>query len=400
MKQKTITQSVFIISIIASLLYSCSQQGQDESWQAVTKKEGRVTTITNPKNPKYGEVQLDIVEDLSIGNDDDANYQFYRVSNILLDEEENIYALDSGNCRVQMFDKNGKYLQTMGRKGQGPGEFMNPSAFYIDGKGLLYVSDQMKIEVFDATGEYKRSIPLETRIYEFIVTPKGQIITHTILSADGENKKAIIKLDPKGKIVGTMVEFTDVMAVQSDTREGGTMTFKAYHQYNYWPYLYPSGKDGFVYAYPSEYKTFHMNSDGELSLVIEKNIAPILISGEEKNFIKNNIRELTEKRGIQITDDVLEAACQFPPHRPFFNRILLDDVGRTYVRNAGSVLDRSAETQMDIFSRNGFYLYRASFPFAPDLIHRGFVYDVFTSDETGAVEIKRHRIKNWDQLEK
>jgi len=400
MKQKTITQSVFIIFVIAALLHSCAQQGQDKGWQAVTKKEGRVTTVTNPKDPKYGEVQMDIVEDLSIGNDDDTNYQFYRVNGILLDEEENIYALDSGNCRVQMFDKNGKYLQTMGRKGQGPGEFANPSAFYIDREGTLYVSDQMKIEVFDATGEYKRSIPLETRIYEFIVTPEGQIITHTILSTDGENKKAIIKLDPEGKIVATMVEFTDVRTVQSDTKEGGAIAFKAYHQYNYWPYLYPSGKDGFVYAYPSEYKIFHTNSDGGLSLVIEKDIAPYLISGEEKNFIKNNIRELTEKRGIQITDDVLEAACQFPPHRPFFNRILLDDVGRTYVRNAGSVLDRIVEIQMDIFSRKGFYLYRTSFPFAPDLIHRGFVYDVFTSDETGAVEIKRYRVKNWDQLEK
>ena len=104
--------------------------------------------------------------------------------------------------------------------------------------------------------------------------------------------------------------------------------------------------------------------------------------------------------GMQLTDDILEAACQFPPHRPFFNRILLDDAGRIYVRKAGSVLDRNVEVQLDIFNKDGLYLYRTSLPFTPDLIFRGYMYDVFTSQETGEVEVKRYTIKNWDQLEK
>lgn len=390
---------MIIIFVMAILPSFCSRKDQNNAGKAVIKNEGNVTIITNPEDPKYGEAHLDLIEDLSIGNDDDTNYQFFRITGILLDEEENIYALDSGNCRVQKFDKNGRYLRTIGRKGQGPGEFVNPSAFFLDGEGNLYISDQMKIEVFAATGEYKKSISLETRIYEFIVTQEGQIITHTELSADEGNKKAIIKLNPEGKIIERMVEFTDVKAVQSDTREGNIMTFKAYHQYNYWPYLYPSDNDGFVYAYPFEYRLFNVNADGKICLVIEKDTPPNPISSEEKNFIKNSIRKLTEKRGIQISDGVLEAACQFPPHRPFFNRILLDDAGRIYVSTAGSVLDPNVEIRMDIFNKNGIYLYRASLSFKPDLIHNGNIYDVFTSDQTGSVEIKRYRIANWDRLE-
>jgi len=400
MKKTTFTQFVLVLFIITALPFSCSQRGKNGTWRAETKTEGGTTIITNPKDPKYGEIDFDIVEDLSIGNDDDANYQFFRVGGIIVDKEENIYALDSGNCRVQKFDKNGKYLLTLGRKGQGPGEFMNPSAFYIDREGALYVSDQMKIEVFDAAGEYLKNIPLENRIYEFIVTPEEHIITHSILRVDEGNKKALIKLDLEGKILEIMDEFTDVKAVQSKTDEGSTMTFKAYHQYNYWPYLYPDGEHGFVYAYPSDYKIFHMNTKGELRRIIQIEVAPSLISREEKNFIINGIRKQTERRGIQLTNDALEAACQFPPHRPFFNRILLDDSGRIYVRKAGSVLDRKVEAQLDIFNKDGFYLYRTSLPFTPDLIYRGHIYDVFTSQETGEVELKRYQIKNWDQLEK
>ncbi len=400
MKQTTLIQLVLIILAIASMLFCCSQQDQDNEWRAVKKKEEGTTIITNPKNPKYGEISLDLVEDLSIGNDDDENYLFYRVESIIVDNEENIYVLDAGNCRVQKFNKNGEYLQTIGRKGQGPGEFTNPAAFYRDREGTLYVLGQMKIQVFDAAGEYKKSIPLENRIYEFMITPDGQIITHTILRVDEGNKKAIIKLDLEGKIIATMAEFSDVKAVQSKTEEGNTVTFKAYHQYNYWPYLYPAGWEGFVYAYPSKYKIFNMNTKGELRLIIQRNIAPNLISREEKNFIMSGIKRQAERRGIQLTNDVLETACQFPPHRPFFNRILLDNAGRIYVRKAGSVLDGNIEVQLDIFSKDGFYFYRASVPFTPDFIFRGYMYDVFTSQETGEIEVKRYTIKNWDQLEK
>jgi hypothetical protein len=399
MKLTTSIPCIIFIFVIAALLLSCSQRAKEDVWQVELKKEGGTTTITNPENPKYGEIDLDFAEDLSIGNDDDPNFQFYRVSSIIGDNEENIYVLDAGNCRVQKFDRNGKYLMTFGRKGQGPGEFMNPSAFTIDDDGNLYVSDQMKIEVFDAEGEYKKNITLENRIYEFLITPEGYIITHTILSEGEGSKKVVVKLNLEGKIIATLAEFTDVESVRSNTEEGSTMTIKAYHQYNYWPYLYPSGADEFVYAYPAEYKIFHMNSNGEQSLIIQREIAENLISREEKNFIMNGIREQIERRGIQITDDVLETACQFPPHRPYFNRILLDDAGRIYVRNAGSVLDQNVPVQLDIFSKDGFYLYKTSFPFTPDVIRKGRMYDVFTSQETGKVEIKRYRIKNWSQLE-
>ena len=106
-----------------------------------------------------------------------------------------------------------------------------------------------------------------------------------------------------------------------------------------------------------------------------------------------------ERRGIQLTDDVLEAACQFPPHRPFFNRILLDDAGRIYIRNARSVLDQNGAVHLDIFNKDGLYFYTTSLAFAPDLIYKGQMYDIYTSQETGKVEIKRYRIRNWNQME-
>jgi hypothetical protein len=396
MKKRIFTLATLLIFMTGIMMVSCSKSN---GWEAVVKKENSVTTVINPKDSKYGELDLGLEEDMSIGNEEDENYQFYGAAGILLDSEENILVLDAGNCRVQKFSKNGEYLQTIGSKGQGPGEFLGPSSFYIDGQNNLYVSEQMKIQVFDRAGEYQKSIPLDTRIYGFFIDPQGDIITYTIINRDEGSKKEIIKLDAGGKTKETIAEFSDVEAIHPNVEGGGTLTFKAYHQYNYWPSLYPAWSGGFIYAYSSEYKIFGMNSGGELQLVIQKDVSPNTISQEEKNFILKGIDRQAERRGIKLTKENLEAACQFPSHRPFFNRILVDDEGRIYVRNAESVLEQSGKAHLDVFNRDGYYLYKLILDFTPDLIQGRCIYDISTSEDTGEVQIKRFRIRNWDRME-
>ena len=88
--------------------------------------------INNPAEPQYGEIAFDLEEDLVLGNESDENYLFYRVWDIQADARGNIYVLDSGATRIQKYDKNGKYLQTIGRQGQGPGEFQRPIILIVD----------------------------------------------------------------------------------------------------------------------------------------------------------------------------------------------------------------------------------------------------------------------------
>lgn len=395
MKKKTLTVTFLLISTAGFLANSCRKT---KAWEAVVKRENGVTVVVNPSDPKLGQFDLDLEEDLTIGNDSDENYQFYGASCILVDSEENIYVLDSGNGRIQKFDGNGQYLMTIGRKGQGPGEFSRPYSFYIDRRDSLFVSEQTRIQVFGNSGEYRKSIPLETRIYDFFIDTQGDIITYTLINRSEGSERAIVRIDPEGKIAETIAEFSDVEAIQSSADGGRTLTFKAYHQYNYWPYLYPVWNEGFIYAYPSEYKIFGMSGDGDLELIIQKDVSPNAISQEEKNFIMKGIERQAERRGIKLSRENLEAACQFPSHRPFFNRVLVDDLGRLYVREAESVLEQTGDAHLDVFSGEGYYLYRMVLPFTPELIHSGFLYDISTSEDTGEVRIKRFKIRNWNQM--
>ncbi len=394
MKVKSISIALFIIFLIVDI--SCTQNETD--WTGTIEEKDGVIVVKNPLEPLYGELNLDLKKDLSIGNNDDENYLFYDVSAIALDSFENIFVLDAGNHRIQKFDKDGMYRRTIGRKGQGPGEFMRLSSVFIDENDYLFVSEKTRIQIFNSSGEYQRGILLKNTINEFFVDCDGNFISYMNLRDEKDSKKYIIKLDSRGNIAEKMTVFTDVKAVQKKNDAGITFTLKVYHQYNYWPYLFPVSDKEFIYAYPAEYALFLMNTAGELILEIYKSEPHHAISRAEKDFIINGIEENLSRRGRKVPKDVLEAACQFPLHRPFFNWIFVDDNGRIYLRKADSVLEAKKDIEFDMFSKDGYYLYRFSLSFSPEYIKNGYIYDINTSEETGDVKIIRYKVTNWDQI--
>lgn len=62
----------------------------------------------------------------------------------------------AGNARIMKFDKDGKFIQTWGRKGMGTGEFDVVHTLAIDSRGRLFVGDRQnnRIQIFDQNGKF------------------------------------------------------------------------------------------------------------------------------------------------------------------------------------------------------------------------------------------------------
>lgn len=86
-----------------------------------------------------------------------------------------IYIADSGNNRVLVFDFHGKFLKAIGRKGQGPAEFSNPTGLCVLEDGGIAVADvgNARIQIFDRDGNFARSI-----------SPKGMQVADLIFRGD------------------------------------------------------------------------------------------------------------------------------------------------------------------------------------------------------------------------
>ena len=165
MKTKTNINPIILLLPVFIMLVSCEQQKAE--WKGIIEEVDGVTIVKNPEIPFHGELILDLEEDISIGNEKDENYLFYRVRGIALDSEENIYVADSGNYRIQKFDRDGKYLQTIGRKGEGPGEFRRPLGICFNAENNLYVLESRKMQIFNKLGEFKKSFHFDVYLDDF-----------------------------------------------------------------------------------------------------------------------------------------------------------------------------------------------------------------------------------------
>ena len=192
---KTKIKFVLAISLLFSYMIALACEAHKTEWRGEILYENGVKVIKNPEDPLYGEIKFELEEDLSIGREDDENYLFYRVRGIALDSEENIYVLDKGNFRIQKFDKSGQCLQTIGRKGQGPGEFQAGHDFFIDAKDNIYVDDFRQIDRFNKQGQFIESIPLNIYINDIAANPEGNILANGWVRDKGGIRRMIIMMN-------------------------------------------------------------------------------------------------------------------------------------------------------------------------------------------------------------
>ncbi len=80
---------------------------------------------------------------------------FYQPNDVITNSKGEIFVCeghsDNSPARLVKLDKTGKVLKELGKRGSGPGEFIQPHALAFDSKGRLFVADRSnnRIQIFD-----------------------------------------------------------------------------------------------------------------------------------------------------------------------------------------------------------------------------------------------------------
>jgi sugar lactone lactonase YvrE len=139
-------------------------------------------------------------------------YVLSRPTDVAWDAAGNIFVSDGyGNSRVVKYDKNGRFIATVGTRGSGQGQLNLPHTIAADAKGNIYVGDRSnsRIQVFDNDLTFKA-------IYDQVGAPWAVCITpgpHQYLYSsnsfpDNNNSQLqdvtgeIYKMELDGTIVG------------------------------------------------------------------------------------------------------------------------------------------------------------------------------------------------------
>jgi hypothetical protein len=375
-------------AVVAALLFvvspSCSKRTSETGWKAEVEIVDGVKTIRNPETPRYGTFAFDLVEDLVIGQEKEEAYFFPQWAQVNVDGRGWFYVCDAGNRRVQVYDQNGLFVRTLGRQGQGPGEYAFPSNVMLAGNGDVYIDSGRSFVVFGQDGVFKKNILIKTFLSTKSLGPGNTIIggTQPDYREEGGPRFRLLQLSPEGEMLRTLAEYR---------AHGASPGMMLFHWYSgSLPHCLRSD-DSLFYGYSLDYKVHAVDGEGRELFAFSKAEKSQGITGEEA--------DLTREKGIWAwfgPGDPKAAPLDLPDHRPFFSRFYSDDLGRLYVVRFKPITEKDVTTSdIDVFSKDGTYLYRMTWPFVPQVIKDGFLYEVRQDEEAGLTRIIRHRIKNW-----
>ena len=377
------------------------------------------TTVVRTVSGSVWTAEATLVPEVSIGELDGAEeYLFGNIWSIAVDDDRSVYMLDAQAHHVRVFDSQGAYVKTLGRRGEGPGEFGSAEAIALLPDGRLAVRDSrnQRIEVFGPgigqteqwgyeAGNSGSNSPLYTDAQgrTFVLTRD--------LSADMFDRHIIV-LGPDGTNLDTLPEPSSPLEppvlTATVTAEWGTSTSTAPVPFSpvfQWT-VHPTGH--FLTGLPSEYRIDLARDDGVLR--IERATDPAQIHDDERAFQ----RERTVRRMRRTDPDWSWDGPPIPEHKPFFQQLLTGRDGRIWVRlvtEAHAVQDEDHDPadptpapvtwveplRYDVFEPDGTYLGVVAppdefWPYVVPVFDGDLVWGV-TRDELGVERVVRYRIE-------
>lgn len=108
-------------------------------------------------------------------------------SSVVRDSRGVFYAIVEEPGMVAVYDATGRFLRTVGRRGEGPGEFRSVSTIAVDAGDSLYVFGA-RISVFSPTGRFvrTRAIPGSFQVRAAAILPVGAVLMQGMMNSRGK----------------------------------------------------------------------------------------------------------------------------------------------------------------------------------------------------------------------
>lgn len=100
-----------------------------------------------------------VTPELRIGGAEDEQNPFTRISSLAVGRDGSMYVADEMQAAVSVYDAGGRFVRMIGRKGNGPGEFMWLGLVGLKGDSIwTYDGQQRRLTLFDSNGRVAATI--------------------------------------------------------------------------------------------------------------------------------------------------------------------------------------------------------------------------------------------------
>jgi len=312
---------------------------------------------------------LELQEELTIGVAEGAEeYTFARLRGIAVDDQGAIFALDQRKPRIDVFSDAGSHLRSIGRRGQGPGEFQTPFFLALAPANEMLVGEMGRLSLFDHSGAFLRSQENRVQPLAFIKYLENGDAVGTRMVMEEEN--------PRYEVVLCGPDLKAKKALAFSPMPDPSGKFALFISVIRWDIS--RGREIVCGSSEEGYRLSVFDAGGHLIRIIHKQYDPVPISDLD-------VARQMKQHGIQSRDEVTIARF-LPP----ISWVYADEDGRIYVSTWQKDPD-SGIALFNIFDQQGRYLCDYLIPGEPLVFKDGKLYAI-VQDEEGFQYIKRYRM--------
>jgi len=355
MNNRTKLISTVLFLLVFIMLVSCGQK-KDRVERIFDDRVEVVINHLEPYKIKGEPSNLTLEEEFKIDlqSDDIAEIGLTNINDFVVDSEGNLYFLNmrSNEDVVFQFDRNGSFVNSFVRKGQGPGEIQFSYYLRINNQDEIIIADPMsrKLLILSKKGDVIRETRLGPDINGVFPLENGNYLIQKYLRGTDENIRQfnLILCSPELQEIKVLKKIENPVARPSSSRIKGIYSSFALHPNFVWCV---SKQNIFIEERARGYEISVYDLEGNLQRKVRKEYTPINIPEEHK---KKFLKEIESVAGEELRKKVY-----FPKHWPPFRYFFTDDNGRLFVMTyeKGKNLN---EYEYDIFNANNVFVGRIS----------------------------------------
>jgi hypothetical protein len=371
---KNFTKYKYVLFVILIFVLTGTCKREVIAWRGTIESQDGITVVKNPKVPMYGEDVFMLEEELSIGESvGREEYMFSQVIDVGVDDEENLYVLDFLEAHIRVFKKNGEYLKTIGRRGQGPGEIQRAINIHISPANEILINDRgaRHLHFFTLDGEYIRSV-YQGRLSRPLVDRQNNIVARQNIIDAAEVRFVLTKFD---------YELKELFEIFSYEHQINPDIYDVYPPQCFWGVR---SDDSIVWGYAEKYELQILDRNGQVVQKIIKDPNPVEITEEDKQeWIWFVFGDRGVPPGVKVNWKKYHNAFQF---------LNTDDEGRIFIQIYEKIADGPGY-YYDVFDSEGKYIAKIPLKTRPQVFKNNKLYTI-EEDEEGYQSVKRYKV-SW-----
>ena len=162
-RMRQLSPIIGVLLLLVGIVIACLKEDPvSEAYSFNVYREGSVNIAETIGGPKYSELLFQYTPVCTLNQDENREESLlFHANRYFMGRDGNFYVQDNGNFRIAVFDNNGEYIRSIGREGEGPGEFIAAAILWIHEETIAVVDEgNRRTTLFNTDGTY-----IESRLF-------------------------------------------------------------------------------------------------------------------------------------------------------------------------------------------------------------------------------------------